>query len=91
MTACTTGLGLVPLMLAAGEPGKEILYPVAFVIFGGLVSSTLLDMFVTPTVFFKFGRPVAEKLFSGKAEDEFEDIDVKPDTIFQPQMANASR
>ena len=60
MTALTAILGLIPLVLAQGEPGKEILHPVAVVIVGGLVSSTLLDMFVTPTVFYFFGRSSAE-------------------------------
>ena len=45
MTALTSGIGLVPLAMAAGEPGKEILYPVATVIIGGLISSTLLEFF----------------------------------------------
>ena len=54
MTALTTGLGLIPLTLAAGQPGKEILYPVAVVVIGGLITSTILDFFVTPTVFLKF-------------------------------------
>ncbi len=62
MTALTAGLGLVPLVLSRGEPGKEILYPVAVVILGGLITSTLLDFFVTPTVFLKFGRHAAERL-----------------------------
>jgi Cu(I)/Ag(I) efflux system membrane protein CusA/SilA len=61
MTALTAMLALIPLILAKGEPGKEILHPVAVVIFGGLFSSTLLDMWVTPTVFYKFGRASAEK------------------------------
>lgn len=61
MTALTAGLALVPLVLAADQPGKEILHPVAVVILGGLVSSTLLDMAVTPTVFFTFGRKSAER------------------------------
>jgi Cu/Ag efflux pump CusA len=51
MTALTAGLALIPLVLSAQEPGKEILYPVAVVILGGLVSSTLLDMAVTPACF----------------------------------------
>lgn len=61
MTALTAMLALIPLILAKGAPGKEILHPVAVVIFGGLFSSTLLDMWVTPTVFYRFGKPSAEK------------------------------
>jgi len=65
MTALTSGIGLVPLVLAAGEPGKEILYPVATVILGGLISSTLLDFFVHPALFWLFGRKEAERVVSG--------------------------
>lgn len=61
MTALTAVLGLMPLVLAAGEPGKEILHPVAVVIVGGLVSSTLLDMIVTPVVFYWFGKKSARR------------------------------
>ena len=61
MTAITAMLGLVPLLLSKGAPGKEILYPVATVIVGGLFSSTILDMWVTPAVFYKYGRKSAEK------------------------------
>jgi len=62
MTALTAGIALIPLVLAAGEPGKEILYPVATVILGGLVSSTLLDFFVHPALFWLFGRKAAERM-----------------------------
>ena len=55
MTALTAGIGLVPLVLAAGQPGKEILYPVATVILGGVISSTLLDFFIHPALFWLFG------------------------------------
>lgn len=61
MTALSAGIALIPLVLAAGEPGKEILHPVAVVIVGGLVSSTLLDLLVTPAVFYHFGRKAAER------------------------------
>jgi CzcA family heavy metal efflux pump len=60
MTALSAGIALVPLLLAADEPGKEILHPVAVVIVGGLISSTLLDLMVTPAVFYLFGRKAAE-------------------------------
>jgi CzcA family heavy metal efflux pump len=61
MTALTAGIALVPLVLAAGQPGKEILYPVATVILGGLISSSLLDFFVRPALFWTFGRKAAER------------------------------
>jgi CzcA family heavy metal efflux pump len=51
MTALTAGFALVPLLLGAGQPGREILHPVAVVIFSGLFSSTLLDLTVRPLVF----------------------------------------
>ncbi|HZF48831.1 MAG TPA: efflux RND transporter permease subunit [Polyangiaceae bacterium] len=65
MTALTAALGLIPIALSAGQPGKEILQPMAIVILGGLWSSTLLDIVVTPAVFFKFGRASAEHLAFG--------------------------
>jgi len=46
----------VPLALVAGQTGKEILHPLAIVVIGGLISSTLLDQLVTPAIFYKFGR-----------------------------------
>ncbi|MDX1693809.1 MAG: efflux RND transporter permease subunit [Ketobacteraceae bacterium] len=54
MTALATALALIPLALAAGEPGSEIQAPMAVVILGGLLSSTLLNMLVVPAVYFRF-------------------------------------
>lgn len=70
MTALTAGLALVPIVLAKGEPGKEILYPVAVVILSGIVTSTFLDMIVTPTIFFNFGKPAIDKYIEAKKRGE---------------------
>ena len=64
MTALSAGLALIPLLFAAHEPGTEILHPVAVVIVGGLASSTLLDLLVTPAVFWLFGRPPLSQINS---------------------------
>ena len=69
MTALTSGIGLVPLVLASGEPGKEILYPVATVILGGLISSTLLDFFVHPALFWLFGMKEAQRVIAASREE----------------------
>ena len=61
MTALSAGIALIPFVIAMGEPGKEILSPVAICIVGGLVSSTLLDFAVTPAVFRLFGKKAAAK------------------------------
>jgi HME family heavy-metal exporter len=62
MTALSAGLALLPLLIYAGTPGKEILHPVAVTIFGGLISATLLDTFLTPLLFMRFGRNAIERL-----------------------------
>ncbi|MDP3526995.1 MAG: efflux RND transporter permease subunit, partial [Hoeflea sp.] len=62
MTALSAGVALIPLMIGADAPGKEILSPVAITIFGGLISSTLLDTFLTPVLFLRYGRASVERL-----------------------------
>jgi CzcA family heavy metal efflux pump len=56
MTALATGLALVPLVISGEIPGAEIEYPMAIVILGGLITSTLLNLFVVPTLYLRFGR-----------------------------------
>jgi HME family heavy-metal exporter len=68
MTALVAALALIPLTMDANAPGKEILYPVATVILGGLISSTLLDIIVTPVVFKRFGKKALEKYFRSKKQ-----------------------
>jgi HME family heavy-metal exporter len=81
MTALTAGIALIPLVLAAGEPGKEILFPVATVILGGLISSTLLDFFVHPALFWCFGRKQAEEQMAAGEYDELDEhFDLHPTT-----------
>ncbi|MGR6466717.1 efflux RND transporter permease subunit [Rhizobium sp. PAMB 3182] len=62
MTALSAGVALVPLMIDASAPGKEILHPVAITIFGGLVTATVLDTVLTPTLFLRYGRKPLERL-----------------------------
>ncbi|SFK93946.1 efflux RND transporter permease subunit [Methylorubrum salsuginis] len=62
MTALAAGVALVPLLVGADAPGKEILHPVAVTIFGGLISATLLDTVLTPLLFLSFGRAPLERL-----------------------------
>ncbi|AXA93260.1 efflux RND transporter permease subunit [Massilia sp. YMA4] len=69
MTALVAAFALLPLLLAADAPGKELLHPVAVVIFGGLVSSTLLDSLLTPLIVWLVGRkPLQAVLARGDAE-----------------------
>jgi CzcA family heavy metal efflux pump len=70
MTASVAAIGLVPLALGAGQTGKEILAPLAVVVIGGLVASTLLDQVVTPALFLLFGRAGHEGS-GGDAEEDF--------------------
>ena len=68
MSALVAAFALTPLLLAADAPGKEILHPVAVVIFGGLVSSTLLDTLLTPVLFWLFGEKATKRLTQSEPE-----------------------
>lgn len=72
MTAMVASLALLPLVFAKGQPGSEILHPVAVVIVGGLVTSTLLDIVVTPALFFRFGRKSSENYVQKTQTDPLE-------------------
>ncbi|MBR1188015.1 efflux RND transporter permease subunit [Bradyrhizobium sp. AUGA SZCCT0160] len=65
MTAMSAGVALVPLLIDAATPGKEILHPVAVTIFGGLLSATLLDTLLTPVLFLRYGEAPLERLRRG--------------------------
>lgn len=67
MTSLSAGIALLPLVLAADSPGKEILHPVAVVIVGGLLTSTFMGLGVTPAVFYLFGQKAAEQAVDKKA------------------------
>lgn len=69
MTSMVTAFALVPLLLAADQPGKEILHPVAVVIFAGLLSSTLLDTLLTPLLYWLFGEKPTNKWLKQGSEE----------------------
>jgi HME family heavy-metal exporter len=71
MTALVTAFALAPLLFEAEQPGTEILHPVAVVIFSGLISSTLLDTFLTPAMFWLFGRKATERLLAHREAGAF--------------------
>jgi heavy-metal exporter, HME family len=71
MTALVTAFALAPLLFEAEQPGTEILHPVAVVIFSGLISSTLLDTFLTPAMFWLLGRKPAARLLEDKESSAF--------------------
>jgi HME family heavy-metal exporter len=71
MTALVAAFALVPLLLAADAPGKEILHPVAVVIFGGLISSTLLDTLLTPLIFWLTGRKPLQALIADQQKETY--------------------
>jgi len=70
MTTLTLMLGLLPITLSPDTPGREILYPIATVIVGGLITSTLTEFFVRPALFWTFGRNAAEKMIERENTDK---------------------
>jgi CzcA family heavy metal efflux pump len=87
MTAMTAGLGLLPLAMSAGKPGRELEQPMAVVILGGLITSTLLNMVVIPALYLKFGRPVpAEGRIAPEVEPRRiaeEEISLRPQPVLE--------
>jgi HME family heavy-metal exporter len=75
MTALTAGIGLVPLVIGGQEPGREILYPVATVILGGLVTSTFCEFLIHPGLFWRFSGKDAVRLVAAESSltDELSD------------------
>ena len=71
MTALVAAFALVPLLLSADAPGKEVLHPVAVVIFGGLVSSTLLDTLLTPVMFRLWGEKPLQRLLEARGTESY--------------------
>ena len=82
MTALSAGVALVPLLIDAATPGKEILHPVAVTIFGGLISATLLDTLVTPVLFLRLGKRPLARLIAAYRELGLPNASAKPIEIF---------
>ena len=76
MTALTAGIGLVPLVLGGQEPGREILYPVATVILGGLVTSTFCEFLIHPGLFWRFSGKDAVSV------TQQHELDDRPEHVF---------
>jgi Cu(I)/Ag(I) efflux system membrane protein CusA/SilA len=69
MTACTAIFALLPLLFAKQEAGSEILYPVAIVVVGGLLSSTVLDVIFTPVVFYNYAKKATHKYLNHQSKE----------------------
>ena len=88
MTAMTSFIGLLPLLFGAGQTGKEILYPLTVVVFGGMLASTILDQIVTPALFFKFGGRVFDHAASAESVDH--GIERMAEDLFPTRTAPSS-
>ena len=69
MTSLTAGIALLPLVLGGNAPGREILYPVATVIVGGLVTSTFCEFLIHPGLFWKFSGQDAQRVANWESDD----------------------
>jgi HME family heavy-metal exporter len=76
MTALTAGIGLIPLVVAGQQPGREILYPVATVILGGLITSTFCEFLLRPGLFWRYSGQDAVRL--ARADDQADGLDNPP-------------
>jgi HME family heavy-metal exporter len=92
MTALTAGIGLVPLVWGGQEPGREILYPVATVILGGLVTSTFCEFLIHPGLFLAFSGKDAERLVKSEQseKDELQDQADSQQPFLVPAVSHAS-
>jgi Cu/Ag efflux pump CusA len=79
MTSLSASVALLPLLVDAETPGKEILHPVAVTIFGGLISATLLDTFLTPILFLRYGKKSLDRLVDAARSDAA----AKPDHVVE--------
>ena len=82
MTACVAAIGLLPLALGVGAKGTELLQPLALVVIGGLIDSTLLDQLVTPAVFFLCGRLFGPGIYLDRGDRDAEPIERWAESIF---------
>jgi HME family heavy-metal exporter len=90
MTALTAGIALVPIALTPDRPGRELVYPVATVILGGLVSSTLLDLLVTPGLFLMLGRKAAQRHVAHAAGRDRVEAELVEDLALLPPPPRSS-
>ncbi|AWM38227.1 Cobalt-zinc-cadmium resistance protein CzcA [Gemmata obscuriglobus] len=82
MTALTAGIGLIPLVVAGQQPGREILYPVATVILGGLITSTFCEFLLRPGLFWRFSGGDAVRLAGN--ESDADGLDDPPAASHEP-------
>jgi HME family heavy-metal exporter len=90
MTALTAGIGLIPLVVEGDKPGREILYPVATVILGGLLTSTFCEFFLHPGLFWRFSGSSAVELAHDQAADDGLD-DISPRRERGSELVNLAR